>query len=331
MINLPEQYVIDKIYQYARRVIYNKFNNVYNFECAICNEGKSKGKKRRAYYMVEQGYFYCHNCNQQYNAIDWIKTVSNMPFEKIMQEVNEKEYFSKIPKVEIKNPIKIDVLPEDSINLFDEQQTNYYINNNIVKEARLFIKNRRINTAINKPRALYISLKDPIHKNRVCIPFYNERDKIIFYQTRSIFKEDEIDKPKYLSKLNSDKSIYGLNTINNSYDYLFIFEGPIDSMFTVNGIAIGGTSISSLQDDQLKKYNLFNKIWVLDNEVKTNENVKQRIIQLIESGERVFIWPDKLKKFKDINEVCMQCKLDKINPKFFIENSFEGSEALAKI
>jgi hypothetical protein len=52
---------------------------------------------------------------------------------------------------------------------------------------------------------------------------------------------------------------------------------------------------------------------------------------LIERSERVFIWPKKFVDYKDVNEICEKLELDQISPKFFIENSYTGVEALIKI
>ena len=61
--------------------------------------------------------------------------------------------------------------------------------------------------------------------------------------------------------------IFNLNQIDNELDKLFIFEGPIDACFVKNGIAVAGiqegdATYTSKQQEQLQKYNLFDKIWV---------------------------------------------------------------------
>jgi len=328
---LPTEYVIQKFYQFAGYPKYKKGSNIYNGGCNQCKEGTSWGKKRRLFYIPEKDLIYCHNCNKTWNPINWIMESSGLTFHQIITE--SKEY--NFNNFEIKETTFIrpesETLPVDSINLFDQQQINYFIKNKIVTDARIFINNRRLNTAINKPKALYISLKDYIHKNRLIIPYYDYKGKIIWYQTRAIYKNDEVDKPKYMSKLNSTKSVFGIDKINEQLDYIFIFEGPIDSMFVKNGVAMGGICMSEHQEQQMNRYRLYQKIWVLDNQIKENINVKDQIIKLLESGNRVFFWPEKFNKIKDINELCVKVRKDSINPEFFIENSYEGSAGLAKM
>jgi len=331
-MNIPQQYIVQKFFQYAGFPKYKKTAGIYNGSCPACREGKSWGKKKRLFYIPKDNYIICHNCGRSWSPVKWIMEQGHLTFPEILEDI--KDYNSDIfelPKQE-KTPksITFETLPTDSINLFDQQQVNYYKDNVIIQDALNFIKKRRLNTLINRPKALYISLKDFVHKNRLCIPFYDSKGNIPFYQTRAIYKKDEKDKPKYLSKLNSDKTVFGLHNVTPEIDELFIFEGPIDAMGVKNGLATGGIHLSELQTENLKPYMLYTKIWVLDNQLN-NDDVKNKFIKLIENGEYVFIWPKKFNQFKDINEICEKYELDQISPAFFKENAFNGVEALMKI
>lgn len=328
---LPQEYIIQKFYQYAGFVKFKPGTHTYNGGCPICREGKSWGKKKRLNYIPDKGIIHCFNCNKTWSPINWIIESSGMTYNEVIEE--SKDYDFNTFELDNSKPSRPEstTLPLDSINLFDRQQVEYYIDNPVVKDALDFIKSRRLDTAINRPNALYISLKDFVHKNRLVIPFCDFRGKIVWYQTRSIYKKDEITRPKYMSKLNSEKSVFGLDKINEQMDHIFIFEGPIDSMFVKNGVAMGGLNMNETQQEQMKRYVLYNKIWILDNDVKTNSNVKDQAIRLINQGERIFIWPDKFKDFKDLNELCCRVHRDSVKPEFFIENSYEGSIALGKL
>jgi len=327
---LPQEYVIQKFYQYAGFAKHKKASNTYNGSCNICKEGKSWQKKKRLYYIPSKNLICCHNCNKTWSTINWIIESSGLSYSEVLEEASKYDFTSfEIPNEVVIRP-ESETLPVDSINLFDKQQVNYFINNKVVKDALTLIKNRRLDTAINKPKALYISLKDFIHKNRLIIPFYDYKGKIVWYQSRAMYKRDEVDRPKYMSKLNSERSVFGLDKINEQLDYLFIFEGPIDSMFVKNGLAMCGISMSETQEEQMKRYKLYQKIWILDNQLKENEDVRYQTNKLIEQGERVFFWPKKYNTIKDINELCVKVGKDSIKPEFFIDNSYEGSIALGK-
>ena len=50
-------------------------------------------------------------------------------------------------------------------------------------------------------------------------------------------------------------------------------------------------------------------------------------IILADNGEKVFIWPDELKRFKDFNDICVAGNRDKIKPEFIIKNTYSGLQA----
>jgi hypothetical protein len=325
-IQLPLQFVANKFYQYSSNVKYYKNNNSYRGCCPICKEGHSLGKKTRLNYYVDNNLILCYNCNRSWNPLYWIKEISGHSIKEILKESKEHDYVITVNYEEHieEKPKNQQTLPFDSINLSDDVQTKYYNDNRVVQDALRYIKTRRLDTAINRCN-FWISLKDYIHKNRLVIPFHDTDKKIRFYQTRALYKDNE-NMGKYLSKLNSDKTIYGLNTIDESLDYLFIFEGPIDSMFVINGISMAGLKITNHQKELLNKYFLYKRIWILDNQIE-NTDVHNKNLQLINDGETVFIWPKQFKRFKDVNEICCSLKLNQIEPDFFIKNSFNGFQA----
>lgn len=331
-IILPVQFVANKFYQYSSKVKYHKMNNSYRGTCPTCHEGGSLGYKTRLNYYANDDLILCYNCQKTWNSLNWIKEVSGNSFKQIMAEVRDGdfEHFESVNYDEIteSKPKNEQTLPYDSINLSDEVQVKYYSDNSIICDAVTYIKNRRLDTAVNKCN-LWISLKDYLHKNRIVIPFYDSDNKIRFYQSRAMYKQNE-NMGKYLSKLNADKTIFGLNNIDDKLDYLFIFEGPIDSMFTKNGISMGGLKISEHQNNLLSKYFLYERIWVLDNQLSHPE-VLSKNIKLLEDGETIFIWPKECKKYKDLNELCCDRKINGVPSDFFIRNSYKGLEGIARI
>ena len=161
---LPEAYIVQKFYQFAGRPKYNRLTKTYQGGCPICREGKSWGRKRRLFYIVKDNYFHCHNCGWHSNPINWILEVSNDSYEDLMEESKE---FDILPEDLNKTKINDTVskileqrLPEDSINLYDDSQVSYYKSNNTIRLAIQYIKNRKLDIAINKPIGVYISLKD---------------------------------------------------------------------------------------------------------------------------------------------------------------------------
>lgn len=334
---LPKEYVVQKFYQHAGYPKFKKITNVYEAGCPVCREGTSWGKKRRLYYIVDKNYICCHNCGWHSNPQKWIETVSGMTAKEIYDESKNYDILPLDLLADTENTIhkkiQTNTLPKDCINLFDDQQVSFYSSNNVVKEAIKLIKKRRLDTAINKPKTLWLSLSDKVHKNRLVIPFYDKNNDIIFYQSRTILNDELKFYPKYLSKVNSDKSLFNINNLDTALEAIFIFEGPIDAFFVKNSVAVAGiqenstNTLTKLQEEQLSSFNLFKKIWVLDsqwNDMASRKKTKK----LIDQGQTVFIWPEKMgKTFKDFNDYCVAKNLDSISTEFILENSFSGIKA----
>ena len=330
---LPQEYIIQKFYQYAGFPKFKKLAQVYEASCPICREGKSWGKKKRCYYILKDNIICCHNCGWFSSPFNWIKQVTGLTFEEISKEIKSYDILPlDINKDENKQQVVFDQpsLPLDCINLFDPEQINYFQENKVVQDALEFIKRRRLDTAINRPKALWMSLNDKIHKNRVVIPFYDIDNEIIFYQSRAIYDADTHIRPKYLGKLNGERSLYNINKITPELDYIFIFEGPIDSFFVRNGTAVAGIqeqsnkSLTRLQEEQISAFRLYNKIWVLDSQWIDRASYN-KTSKLLDEGESVFIWPEQIgRKFKDINDLCIAAKRNELAPEFFVKHAYTG-------
>ena len=326
---LTENYIATKFFQYCGKPFHNRAQKVYQGSCPLCREGKSWLKKRRCYYIVEKNVVCCHNCGWYGTPYNWVVKVTGMTFKDIKSDLENNDTFIQTYK-EVKekpNKEKTENLPQDSINLFDDKQIEYYKNNHVVRECLDVIVDRRLNTAINRPASLYTTLVDPVHCNRLIIPFIGIDNKIEFYQSRTIVKED--DRPKYLSKVGSEKSLYGINNIDLDIDYIFITEGPIDAMFIKNGVAIAGINESktknftNTQESQLKLFPLHKRVWVLDNQF-SDKTSKNKTKKLLEIGETVFIWPEEMKQYKDINDYCIEKSINEIESKVLLQNSYSG-------
>jgi len=128
---------------------------------------------------------------------------------------------------------------------------------------------------------------------RMVIPFRDSNGDIFAYQGRAFGKE----KPKYIT-IRLDESvpkIFGLDRVDTSRD-IFVVEGPIDSLFIPNCIAVAQ---SDLRVPQYKD----KAVLVPDNEPRNREVIKQ-IEQAVDEGYRVVVWPDYVRQ-KDINDMIL--------------------------
>lgn len=336
-MNIPESYVIHKFYQHAGYPRYKRVNSTYEAGCPICREGKSWGRKRRLYYIPKKGIICCHNCGWFGDTVKWVQEIENISYSDILNQIQAGEYdivdISKQQPVLDKPKYETPSLPHDSINLFNQNQLEFYKGNKTVNLAVQYIKSRRLDGACNKPNSLYLSLTDKIHKNRLCIPSYDRSGKIVHYQTRRLLDDGT---PKYLSKSNSEKSVFGVDNVHDLHHSIYIFEGPIDSFFVDNGVAIAGiqessiTSLSESQDKILQQFCTLRRVWVLDNQLTDNTS-RIKTKQLATNNEHVFVWPKSCSQFKDFNDMCVHYKLDCISPKFIDDNTSTGPSAILKL
>lgn len=321
MKQLPGQYVLSKFYTYAGEPTFRKFDGIYNASCNICREGKSWLKKKRLYFYPLTNSFYCFHCGdgKSWNALTYIEKSSGMSREEIELEAQIGENSIDITSSNVSSKLtkkEKPILPHDSINLNDLQQQKYFETNSYFQKTLEYITQRRLNTAINRCKSYYTSLTDSFHKNRLCIPYYDSSGKIIFYQTRSI----DGTEPRYLNKVGYDKSIFNINQIDTSLDYIFLFEGPIDAMFVKNGVSLAGLNLTNTQERQLNEFPFHEKIWILDNPNKDSA-AKDKVFQLLKTKQKVFRWPSN-SPYKDFNEWAVKEGVNEIPYSFIVDSLY---------
>lgn len=330
MLGISSNLVINTFYRVCRRPVYKKSASTYVAECPYCHEGHSTGKKRRFFYIPNKDLLYCHNCNINRHGLDFVKEQTGMSFLEIMKESELRsdtvdEVIKKTDSYKKANPHS---LPEDCINLFDSNQTDFYKENKVVKDALEFINRRRISLAVNKPKALWLSLSDYTHRNRIIFPFYDSKgSKIEFYQSRALYPADE-QIAKYLSKTNAGKTIYNINLISPDIEYIFLQEGPIDAMFLRNSVALAGIQPTEEQLETITNlFPLHKLIYVLDNQW-VDKTAYKYTKKLLDSGASVFIWPSGLEAFKDLNDICINLQRDEIKTEFIVKYTHTGMKGL---
>lgn len=338
MILIPEEYTVTQFYQYGYRATYCRSNKIYNCACPICREGKSLQRKKRCFYIPDKDLIFCHNCGWSSRPWNWIKEVSGKTDSELYADIASCDYDVGISFDEVveEQVVEIPTLPEDCINLYDEQQLHYYRKNAMVQDALSLIKARKLDTAENRCDTLYYSLKDKVHRHRLIIPFKDTGGDIIFYQSRKIFNFDK--KENYISKMNGDRSIFNIDKVVTDIDDIFIFEGPIDSLFVKNGVAVGGITergsnmFTPVQNEQMNtSLFLFNKIWVLDSQWLDKTALSKSEI-LMQQGENIFIWPHAIgSRYKDFNQMCVSLDINGISSDYIKKHTFNGDEGVLKL
>lgn len=331
---LPENYVARHLRIYGFDTTVNN-RGVYNCGCPICKEGNSWGKAKRLFYFPTTDYLCCHNCGFDGNGIKFIAELTGRTYKDIVKEVREESTDIDTIIAEKKNiitpkPLQVKLqctLPYDVINLMADKDTlmkglETLRDRATAMQAALYCIKRGLRGSVNEG-PLFYSEKDFLHKGRVIIPFNTYNGKLQFFQSRCI----DGSEPRYISSTGFSKSIYGLERISLEKDYVFIQEGPFNTFFLKNSIAIGGINPSKSEifsSDQLREIAFIPKnkiIFILDNPA-LDKTAKDKQALLTKFGYHYFNWNPELEisKFKDLNDYCMEKQIPGITEDLIVGN-----------
>jgi len=306
----------------------SKFKRVkpklYNFRCPICGDSqKNKNKARGFLYQVKNNTnFKCHNCGISISLANFIKeldptTYKQYTFEKFKEGNTGKNFVTETPedvfarissKPKFKKKVVID-LP----SAYDVSVSKHYLESRAIWEGKFYYAENFqefVNTL--KPGSFE---NTKYGEPRIVIPLIRG-EKLIGLQGRALSSNPV----KYLTiMLDEDEpKIYGLEKINKD-SQVFITEGPFDSTFVRNSVAMCGA------DCDVGSLGIGDPVWIFDNEPR-NPHITRRIERTIDEGGKVIIWPSSVRE-KDINDMVLsghnvQDIIDK--------NTFKGLEAKLK-
>ena len=269
--------------------------NLYNFRCPICGDSKKNKSKTRGYlYVVKTNTNYrCHNCGASMSLNNFLKEVDpaihkQYTLEKFKSGHTGRNFVADEPTFTFEEPkfkTKLSIPPCSE-----------------VQRGREYLEKRRLD-----PEKFYWaedftgfinSIKPTFGSNvpkepRIIIPLYYNKN-LIGVQGRSVLPNSV----KYITTIfyNDAPKIYGLDTIRKSSP-VFVTEGPFDSTFLRNSIAMCGA------DGDVGKWGISTPVWVYDNEPRSKE-ITARISKTIAEGGSVVIWPTNIHE-KDINDMVL--------------------------
>ena len=269
--------------------------DLYNFRCPICGDSQKQKSKARGYiYGIKQNVnFRCHNCGASMSLNNFLKELDPViqkqyAFEKFKDGHTGRNFVVEEPTFQFEEPKfkqKLD-LPKASENPIAKQ----YL------ERRKLDPNKFYYT--DKFKAWTNTLKETFDdvkydEARIIIPLFY-KDNLVGFQGRSLGP----NKVKYITVMINDEApkIYGLDTIRKDAP-VFVTEGPIDSTFLRNSIAMCGA------DGDVGKWGVSTPVWVYDNEPRSKE-ITTRISNTIARGDSVVIFPSNIHE-KDINDMVL--------------------------
>ena len=296
--------------------------HLYNFRCPICGDSqKNKNKARGYFYQVKNNTnFKCHNCGINISFNNFLKQIDppthkQYSFEKFKEGHTGKNFVTSTPeevfqnikevKRKFKKKMKID-LP----SAFDVLSSQSYLHGRAIFEGDFYYA-RRFKEFVNtiKPKFFDdLSFDD----SRIIIPLVKDSE-LIGIQGRSLGPSSV----KYITVMLNDDApkLYGFDEIDEK-EPIYIVEGPFDSTFLDNSIAMVGADLD------IGSFGWSNYIWVFDNEPR-NREITDRISKTIDRGDKVVIWPSNIRE-KDINDMVLCGHQVKDVVKY---NTYQGLEA----
>lgn len=281
----------------------HKGRGVYICRCPICGDSKTDKTKTRFYFFQKDGSYnvYCHNCSYSHKFFVFLKDFDPGMFRDYsMEQFGTTEYTAPVEEPKYKYTPNLKTIQKISSLSPNHPAKKYIMNRKIPTNLHYkiyFSENftRWINTII--PDKIQSKAKfDP----RIIL-FMTDRDgNITGCQGRSINPKSTL---RYIT-IRFDENIpkiFGLEALNpNSKTY--VHEGPIDSLFIENSLAMTGSDVTVDDLVTFGNVNLARTCFVYDNEPRNAEIVK-KIEKNIDAGHNVCIWPASMVRYgKDINE-----------------------------
>ena len=279
---------------------------VYNFRCPYCGDSQKHKNKARGYiYQNKADYnFKCHNCGMTRSFTYFLKDRDQPLYDEyIMERYKEgltgKGTVTPEPKFTFPQPKfrKKDIC--DELTKISELNTTH--------RAKKYLINRGINEDTlsklyycpnfkewtNKHKKIFDNTKHD--DQRIIIPLRHSDGQLFGYQGRSL---DPTSKMRYITVMLDEDApkLYGLEKINTQKP-IYILEGPFDSLFVENSVAMCGSDVD------IRSFGWSDYIWVFDNEPR-NREIVSRIERCINRGDKVVIWPSHIQE-KDVNEMIL--------------------------
>jgi hypothetical protein len=321
-----------------------KKQDLWNYTCPHCSDWSSKKRKARAYIYRKKNDLFtkCHHCGHGSNIGNLIKHMDEQMYKEYVLEryTSNASKFSdhRDPNVVLPPPTKqlpsIDIETEfvDQVvstlkrvdTLPDDHPVKKYVAGRMIPKDKwnliYFAPKFKsyVNTCI---REKFIEEDGQLKGEhpRLILPFFDTHGRAFAINARA-FKDEQ---PKYYTiKVDEDDplKVFGIDRLDYSKK-IFVVEGPIDSLFLDNCLAVAGATFDIDFVQKIKT----NAVLIMDNEPRNKEIVKT-IAKLIKEGYNIVLWPETV-PYKDINEMVQNGMEIEDIKNIISENTFQGIRA----
>jgi predicted RNA-binding Zn-ribbon protein involved in translation (DUF1610 family) len=312
-----------------------KTDTLYNFRCPVCGDSESNKTKARGYIFEKENkpIYKCHNCGHGSSLNNLLKLVNpQLQREYSMEKFAGKKSANTTPKTDthLKFQKRPDYLktPLSKLKKVSQLDAGHPVKQYVVGRKipanmhyKLFYAPKFFEFAKQfAPSKFNNAVKD---EPRLIIPFINANKELMGFQGRAFGKTSL----RYITvKVDEDApKIFGLDSIDRTKP-VYVVEGPIDSMFLDNAVAMGG---ADLTDSSLNYIGTKDLVFVFDNEPR-NKEILSRIEKIIDMGYNISLFPEYVKQ-KDINDMVLAGMDPEEIQVIISSNTFNGLAAKAKL
>ena len=320
MLYLDTKYISLVSYKLQK---FKKTNTTYNFRCPYCGDSKKNLNRARGYFFQKKGsYIYkCHNCGIGRTVANFLKDndpdlYAQYTLEAYKEGVSGKGTRIPVHKFNFEPPVfeSADIFSTlEKVSDLNKTHVSYQFlhNRKLPPEKFYYCPNFKEWTNTHKQVFEDIKYDEP----RIIIPL-RDKSGIFGYQGRSLSKDSKL---RYITVILDDTKtkLYGLDTVDES-KIIYVTEGPFDSHFLVNAIAMCGSDVD---------FSSFNNkyVFIYDNEPR-NREICSKIEKTIKKGYSVVIFPQEIKE-KDLNDMVLSGH----NVQSLVEsNTYQGLKANLK-
>ena len=318
---------VDKKYL---RLVSSRFRNakwkteeLLNHSCPYCGDSEKNQHKARGYHfkLKETFVYKCHNCSISKAFSKFLKDHDT----KLYNEYCVEKFYKKEPSfTSVIEKTTTPVFKDDPlkkvgcVSALDSQVSIDYLNHRKIPKHRwdelYFIENCQSLSSLDYKYKDRVFGNDP----RLVLPFYSRQGKLVGVSGRALNN----NKLRYLTlKFDDQESlIYGLRTVDYNKK-VYVTEGPIDSLFLPNSIAVAGSDFSKLKSIVPTEQ----AVVVFDNE-RRNQQLHKLMGDVIEDGFTICFWPKTIVQ-KDINDMVLNGLSSNVIEDIINKNKFSGLSA----
>ena len=297
----------------------------YNFRCPYCGDSKKYQNKARGYFFkIKNDFvFKCHNCGVGRTFTNFLKDQSPMLYDQYVLErykegLTGKRTQTASPKFDFKKPVfktsnVLDLTPISELNT--EHPARDYLERRKIEDLNLFYYCPKFKDWTNRQKKTFDTLRQD--SARIIIPLRDKDGTMFGFQGRSLAPKAKI---RYITIMLDDSmpKVYGLDRVDPTEE-VYVTEGPFDSHFITNAIAMCGSDVN------LSSYD-YRFVYTYDNEPRSREIVA-KITSTITAGHKVVIFPKSIKE-KDLNDMALAGH----DVQSLVEsNTYSGLEATLKM